>query len=49
MRYNKKYNIMEPVYKASSSRDLPKEPGRNVPKTNAPLPLVAKSTEVKRP
>jgi hypothetical protein len=37
MRYNKKYNMMEPVYKASSSRDLPKEPGRNAPKTSAPL------------
>ena len=49
MRYNKKYNIMEPVYKARSSRDLPKEPGRNAPKTSVPLPLVAKSTEVKRP
>jgi len=49
MGYNNKYNMMELVYKASSSQDLPKDPGRNAPKISAPLPLVAKSIEVMRP
>ena len=49
MRYNNKYNMMEPVYKASSSRVVPKDPRRYAPKLSAPSPLVAKSTEVKRP
>ena len=48
MRYNK-YNMMEPVYKASSPQALPKDPRRYAPKLSAPSPFVALSTEVKRP
>ena len=49
MRDKNKYNMMEPIYKAISSRDFPKEPGRNAPKLSVSLPLVAKPTGVMNP
>jgi hypothetical protein len=48
MRYKKKYNMMEHVYKAISSRAFSKDPGRNAPETSALLPLVSKYTKVMR-